>query len=53
MHFQNTLFSVIALVAPALASNVLKLTPDNFDTEVFGGTPSLVEFFAPWYADLV
>jgi len=30
------------------ASDVLKLDPSNFDTEVGGDAPALVEFFAPW-----
>lgn len=38
----------IALFGPAFASSVLDLTDANFDAEVFGGKPSLVEFFAPW-----
>jgi len=30
------------------ASDVLELTPDNFDKNVGGGEPAFVEFFAPW-----
>jgi len=30
------------------ASDVLELTPDNFDDHVGGGEPAFVEFFAPW-----
>jgi hypothetical protein len=33
----------------ALASNVIDLTPANFDDIVGSGKPALVEFFAPWY----
>jgi len=32
----------------ALASDVLILTPSNFDSEVGGDQPVFVEFFAPW-----
>lgn len=39
---------VSALFAGATASNVLDLTPDNFDTVIGKGKPGLVEFFAPW-----
>jgi len=39
----------VALVAlGASASNVLELTPENFDEHVGQGKPALVEFFAPW-----
>ncbi|RDB25771.1 Protein disulfide-isomerase erp38 [Hypsizygus marmoreus] len=37
-----------ALIAGASASNVLDLTPDNFDSVIGKGKPGLVEFFAPW-----
>ncbi|KAL9714096.1 hypothetical protein Ac2012v2_002404 [Leucoagaricus gongylophorus] len=30
------------------ASNVVELTPDNFDNIIGQGKPALVEFFAPW-----
>jgi protein disulfide-isomerase A6 len=45
------LTSILALTLPLLtsASDVLNLTPSNFDTVVFqSGKPALVEFFAPW-----
>jgi protein disulfide-isomerase A6 len=42
-----SLFSA-ALIAAASASNVIDLTPDNFDQVVGKGKPALVEFFAPW-----
>jgi len=32
----------------AYASHVLDVSPDNIDSIVFGGIPSLVEFYAPW-----
>ena len=38
----------LALISPLSALAVLDLTPSNFDDSVFAGTPSLVEFFAPW-----
>ncbi|TFK28137.1 protein disulfide isomerase [Coprinopsis marcescibilis] len=37
-----------ALVACVTASNVVTLTPDNFDSIVGKGRPALVEFYAPW-----
>ncbi|KAF9003951.1 protein disulfide isomerase [Cyathus striatus] len=42
-----SLFSA-ALIAAVSASNVIDLTPDNFDQVVGKGKPALVEFFAPW-----
>ncbi|KAG0706801.1 protein disulfide isomerase [Suillus ampliporus] len=36
------------LLAGVSASNVVELTPDNFDSEIGTGKPGLVEFFAPW-----
>jgi len=30
------------------SSDVLELTPDNFDTVLDGSRPAMVEFFAPW-----
>jgi len=43
-------FSFVAsvLIAGVSASNVLELTPDNFDSVIGKGKPGLVEFFAPW-----
>ncbi|KAF8896355.1 protein disulfide isomerase [Infundibulicybe gibba] len=41
-----------ALIAGASASNVIDLTPDNFDTVIGQGKPGLVEFFAPWWYNL-
>ena len=38
----------LALLSPLAALAVKDLTPSNFDATVFDGTPSLVEFFAPW-----
>lgn len=43
----GSLFSLASLLALATASNVLDLTPENFDKEVLkSGKPALVEFFA-------
>jgi len=42
------LLSLGALVASAAASNVVDLSPDNFDQFIGKGTPALVEFYAPW-----
>jgi protein disulfide-isomerase A6 len=36
------------LIACAAASNVVELTPDNFDDVVDGSKAAFVEFFAPW-----
>ncbi|KAM5543624.1 hypothetical protein V8D89_002875 [Ganoderma adspersum] len=47
MRFGTFLAAVLS-VGTALASNVLELTPDNFDTIIGQGKPALVEFFAPW-----
>ncbi|TFK75236.1 protein disulfide isomerase [Pluteus cervinus] len=42
-------FSVLAaLLTSVAASNVVELTPANFDQVVGKGVPTLVEFFAPW-----
>lgn len=38
----------LTLLTPLSALAVTDLTPSNFDDTVFKGTPSLVEFFAPW-----
>ncbi|KAF9048699.1 thioredoxin-like protein [Panaeolus papilionaceus] len=47
MLFRVSLF-LSALLAGAAASNVVDLTPDNFDEIIGKGKPALVEFFAPW-----
>ncbi|TFY77997.1 hypothetical protein EWM64_g6015 [Hericium alpestre] len=47
MYFRSSLVSLLFL-SGALASNVLDLTPDNFDDAIGKGKPGLVEFFAPW-----
>jgi len=39
---------LVAILAIALASNVIVLTPENFDTVVDGSKNILVEFYAPW-----
>ncbi|GLD92973.1 hypothetical protein PINS_up001565 [Pythium insidiosum] len=40
--------AVAALAAVAKASDVVVLTPDNFDSVVDGSKHVLVEFYAPW-----
>jgi protein disulfide-isomerase A6 len=42
-------FLFAAAIAVVTASNVVDLTPDNFDDVVGTGKPALVEFFAPWW----
>ncbi|KAL0955099.1 hypothetical protein HGRIS_004016 [Hohenbuehelia grisea] len=39
---------VAAFGVAVQASNVIDLTPDNFDSVIGQGKPALVEFFAPW-----
>ena len=39
----GTFFAAVLSVGSALASNVLDLTPDNFDEVVGKGKPALVE----------
>eukprot|EP00698_Gefionella_okellyi_P019194 TRINITY_DN5853_c0_g1_i1.p1 TRINITY_DN5853_c0_g1~~TRINITY_DN5853_c0_g1_i1.p1 ORF type:complete len:358 (-),score=99.23 TRINITY_DN5853_c0_g1_i1:33-1106(-) len=41
-------FTLFAILAAVTASNVVDLTPDNFDTYVDGSKGVFVEFFAPW-----
>ncbi|KAI0765904.1 protein disulfide isomerase [Trametes elegans] len=48
MRFSFTLLATVLSIGSAFASNVLELTPDNFDEHVGKGKPALVEFFAPW-----
>ncbi|KAK7685514.1 hypothetical protein QCA50_011379 [Cerrena zonata] len=48
MKFTATLFAAVVSLTGALASNVIDLTPENFDTIIGQGKPALVEFFAPW-----
>ena len=43
MKFSFTLFAAIVSLGSALASNVLELTPDNFDEVIGKGKPALVE----------
>ncbi|KAF5367576.1 hypothetical protein D9758_003706 [Tetrapyrgos nigripes] len=47
MRFSFTVFTA-ALIAAASASNVIDLTPENWDEVVGAGKSGLVEFFAPW-----
>jgi hypothetical protein len=42
-------FLVAVLISVAFASNVVDLTPDNFDSYVDGSRGAFVEFFAPWF----
>jgi len=42
------LLAVACLVAAAVASNVVVLTPDNFDSVVDGSKGVFVDFYAPW-----
>ncbi|KAG0234755.1 hypothetical protein BGW42_006218 [Actinomortierella wolfii] len=42
-----TIFTLASSVFAADDTHVLALTPDNFDKAI-GGTPALVEFYAPW-----
>ncbi|KAJ7170695.1 protein disulfide isomerase [Mycena crocata] len=46
MRLSVSLFA--AAIAAVSASNVLELTPANFDSVIGQGKPGLVEFFAPW-----
>ncbi|KAJ3474292.1 hypothetical protein NLI96_g12540 [Meripilus lineatus] len=48
MKYSFALFAAIVSLGSALASNVIDLTPDNFDEVIGKGKPALVEFFAPW-----
>ncbi|KAI0686031.1 protein disulfide isomerase [Cytidiella melzeri] len=48
MRFSLGLFATLASLGSVLASNVLELTPDNWDQHIGKGQPALVEFFAPW-----
>ncbi|PCH35051.1 disulfide isomerase [Wolfiporia cocos MD-104 SS10] len=48
MKFTIGLFAAVISLGGALASNVIELDPDNFDSIVGQGKPALVEFFAPW-----
>jgi hypothetical protein len=48
-----TLAITLALfAAPAIADDVVELTPENFDKEVGKDRSALVEFFAPWFVSL-
>ncbi|KAF3334549.1 putative protein disulfide-isomerase A6 [Carex littledalei] len=40
--------TLVFLAAPAIADDVVDLTPDNFDKEVGKDRGALIEFFAPW-----
>ena len=44
----NLRILTLSLLSPLAVLAVKDLTPSNFDATVFDGTPSLVEFFAPW-----
>jgi hypothetical protein len=43
MRFSFSLFAALATLGGALASNVLELTPDNWDTHIGKGSPAMVE----------
>ncbi|EEB89006.1 hypothetical protein MPER_12953, partial [Moniliophthora perniciosa FA553] len=47
MRLSFCLFAA-AIIAGVSASNVIDLSPDNWDDVVGKGKPGLVEFFAPW-----
>lgn len=51
MRFSRLFTSAAALafIQAVLASDVLDLTPANFDSTVNPEALMLVEFFAPWY----
>ncbi|KAL0580969.1 hypothetical protein V5O48_001061 [Marasmius crinis-equi] len=46
MRLVSLLFA--SIIAGVSASNVIDLSPDNWDDVVGHGKPGLVEFFAPW-----
>ncbi|CAK4705886.1 unnamed protein product [Aphanomyces euteiches] len=54
LHFDRTMQSFFALLVAAVsavvlsASDVVTLTPDNFDSIVDGSKNVFVEFYAPW-----
>ncbi|CCX16619.1 Similar to Protein disulfide-isomerase erp38; acc. no. Q92249 [Pyronema omphalodes CBS 100304] len=49
MKVYATFLSGLTFVATVIASNVVDLTPKNFDEIILkSGNPSLVEFYAPW-----
>ncbi|KAF9815482.1 hypothetical protein IEO21_04579 [Rhodonia placenta] len=48
MKFAFSFLAAALSLGSALASNVIELTPDNFDAVIGQGKPALVEFFAPW-----
>ncbi|PSS37492.1 hypothetical protein PHLCEN_2v699 [Hermanssonia centrifuga] len=48
MRLSFGLFAAVVSLGGTLASNVIDLTPDNFDSVIGQGKPALVEFFAPW-----
>ncbi len=47
MRFSFALFATVLSVGSAFASNVLELTPDNFDEHIGKGKPALVELYVP------
>lgn len=49
MRTSSLLLSIALTAQSVLASNVIDLTPSNFDAIIDSGKPALVEFFAPWY----
>lgn len=45
MKYSFALFAAIVSLGSALASNVIDLTPDNFDEVIGKGKPALVELY--------
>jgi protein disulfide-isomerase A1 len=48
MRFSTATIALAALAAGVAASDVLDLTPANFESSVHPESLILVEFFAPW-----
>ncbi len=48
VRVKTLLLSSLSIIVTSSASAVRDLASTNFDATVFDGTPSLVEFFAPW-----
>ena len=51
MKMRSVVLVLVAVlcVSAVFASNVVDLTPDNFDSYVDGSKAAFVEFYAPWY----
>ncbi|KAI0338048.1 protein disulfide isomerase [Trametopsis cervina] len=48
MRLGFTLFATLVSLGGVLASNVVELTPDNWDEHIGKGKPAMIEFFATW-----